>query len=182
MADQPDEVWLPEGNLVPLGALGRDQFDVPWYTVSPARLMFAECFYEIEHDGAWMRGRTGQVAFRTPCQPGEEIIVYLDMHEAPLTHGRNFSVYFLDPSTRSAEQSRWRQLEARNLLRIKGPVGPGGVVTIAFEIEGGVQAQSEPDPRVFGLALVAIGYARLDRADLRQNIVEAFTFGYMDPN
>jgi len=140
---------------------------------NPISLALAESFYEAEPSGAWLRGNAGELTFRTTAAPGETIVVFLRIGPPPGPPGGRLSVSFAT----SRGSRRWLEPSADgDLIRLEGVVDPDGECTLLFAYDGELQKPKD-DPRLLGIALKAIGYARRTDAISRLKLREQFIFG-----
>lgn len=170
------ETLLPDGRLCEFGLLGPDEFDIGTYIKAPSRLLLVEGFYPAEREGSWMRGGSARITFRTPCEPGEEVLIYLDFYPAPGGEGRLFSVQAEDPDGGRLPPPRHLRVAARNLVRLKAVIDADRVVNVRVDIKGEVGPFTPDDPRLLSIGLRAIGYARAEDVVARANLMEELTF------
>jgi len=183
-ADYPKREIYPilrEGSRFAPGELMVEPIIMAHYVPSPMRMTLVGSFYGLEPDGAWMRGKAGEVKFLTSLEEGEAIIVYLDFYK-PANSSQSIAVHVLDGRDSGGER-RWSNLVARkrNLVRVQGRVGERGLCTIAMELGHELEPLPGGDMRSIGVGLAAIGYAREADTLLREDLVERFTFRDLSP-
>ena len=172
---------LAEGTRFAPGELVVEPIIMSRYVPGPMRMTLVGCFYGLEADGAWMRGRIGELKFLTALEEGEAIIVYLELYK-PGNAPQSVSIHILDNNDSSTER-RWTDLPTKkhNLVRVRGKVSERGLCTIVIELGKDVEALPGGDKRAIGAGLAAVGYVRESNALLREDLVERFTFRDLSP-
>jgi len=140
---------------------------------NPMSVALAASFYEAEPNGAWLRGGTGELTFRTTAAAGEAIVLFLRVGAAPWAAGGLFSVSLA--TSRSVR--RWMVLSGGDddLIRVEGTTCSEGLCTIIFAYDGDLQIPRD-DFRHIGVSLKAIGYARKSAVHSRLDLREQFLF------
>ncbi|QTN20244.1 glycosyltransferase [Brevundimonas sp. AJA228-03] len=146
------------------------------YVTTPSRLMIAENFYGTERWGAWMRGRFGEISFRTPLPEGTPIMVYIGLETAPWYEECRTIVYLGDGRHSESRALMGPEIKQNRHFRLSGFVGPNGVCRVCIEVEG-EYGLPEGDTRNFAVGLTGVGYARVSNLEARADLLESFSFG-----
>ena len=132
------------------------------------RMALGDSFYPPEKMGAWMKGRTGALRFRTGLPEGRSVVCCLVLKGAPNVQSGEVSV------SGSVDGVSALPLSANRLrtLRLKGKVGPSGEMTVRLAFAGTCPPH-HPDEREFCMAIVAFGFADAADAVGRAELLEA---------
>lgn len=169
-------VPLRSGDVFRPGEIARKAVDPSRYNPAARRLILNGCFYSPELWGAWMKGRSGELAFHTDLQEGDEVVVYLELREAPWDRNGAFTLEIADPRRVSGQAAV--SIEVGTLhhrLQLRGRVGPMGECRVLIEMTGHYVRPSD-EARDVILGLVALAYAAPGNSDARSEVLEAFLF------
>jgi glycosyltransferase involved in cell wall biosynthesis len=144
---RPGELFFPGelrlGGVIPLN-----------YPTRPLRTILAASWFAPEEVGAWMRGNRGLLRFRTECEPGTEVVVYLRLAGAPWAVNQTVHITIGDagsdqelrgsaqserkayeqyPRTVLNEQGRTQRLVPRRFLsRVSGRTSADGCIEVGL--------------------------------------------------
>jgi glycosyltransferase involved in cell wall biosynthesis len=184
---RPGELFFP-GELRPGEAIPRN------YPMRPLRTILASSWCAPEEFGVWMRGNSGVLRFRSDCEPGTEVVVYLHLTGSSSAVNQTVHIMIGDAGqdregldspqlARKAHQDFPRSvLNAQGssrifprafLMRVSGHSSAGRVVELRVAVQGKALPIPGHEKRAFSLGLVGLAYA--DRADigLHFDIMEA---------
>lgn len=152
------------------------------YPARPLRLILSEGWYIAEAFGVWMKNSTARIQFLTNQEPGDEVVVYLDLAGSPSHNGAFLELSMSDelagqakfPSTVLGATKRTPVAENKKFkARVTGYVRPDRTVDIKFSVVGLVPMASETDQRRLSVGLVALSYAPRHDSALRTDIMES---------
>lgn len=148
------------------------------------RFMIAPSFYAPESIGAWIKGPSGEVAFKTGLKPGEPVMVYLSLFSTGLLTACEIKVGLdaapgvnelkpiaIGAGTFNTFASRMPTVH----LQVRGHAGDDGLCRLTLEIVGDY-TRPPSDPRDLGLGLAGLGFAATGDIAARTDILEALTF------
>jgi hypothetical protein len=185
---RPGELFFPSelglGQAIPLN-----------YAARPLRMILASSWFAPEAISAWMRGNKGLLRFRTECEPGAEVVVYLRLSGPSWAVNQTAHIMIggagsdqeglgSAPSERKAREQYPRSVLNEQggtqrivpgtfLRRVSGRVSADGVVEVQIEVQGQALPIPEGEKRRFSVGLVGLAYADRADLDLRFDITEA---------
>lgn len=159
------------------------------YPSRPLRPILATSWYAPEPFGAWMRGSSGELRFRTELDPGTSIAVYVSLRSAPwgvrqfvtaFVHddeGELDTVPIQEPEPEEAFPPRAtgkRRLFALRqgdfIMHATGKVGPNGCVRLLLKLAGEADERPVHEIRDFSVGLIGLSYACEDDRELQSEI------------
>lgn len=167
-------VAIAEGRLIQPRSLLAPGFSIREYMHSPLRMLISDRFYDSENHGAWMKGRFGEIVFKTDLQPDEEIIVFVQLRAAPWSADTEVSVS-IDVGQKVPFKDTVASLGVGRMIRLVGRVGAEGLCGVTITVSG-VYEMPPTDPRDFVLGLMAIGYTGADNIRARLDLRDAIEF------
>lgn len=165
-----------------------DLFDPPFsrraHDERATRFLIAGSFYAPEGMGAWMKGPSGEIAFKTGLKPGEPVIVYLSLFSTGFLTACEIKVGLdaapgvneLKPIAIGAGTfNTFASQMPTAHLHVRGHAGDDGLCRLTLDIIGDYTRPSG-DPRDLGLGLAGLGFAATGDIAARTDILEALTF------
>lgn len=171
---KPTHPVLKEGLLFKPSDLIDSRIVLNDYVRSPVGMLIAESFYNPEGFGAWMKGKYGEITFKTDLAPGTPVIVYLTAEHAPWAGDCTISVA-LDGKRTNARKLPLSALSAKSPISVRGIVDENNTCRVTFQIDGDF-AMPENDPRSFVMGLSGLGMASATNLVARADLFEAFHF------
>ncbi|WP_298158114.1 glycosyltransferase family 1 protein [Brevundimonas sp.] len=165
-----------------------DLFDPPSskqaHDARATRFLIAGSFYAPENIGAWMKGPSGEIAFKTGLTPGEPVIVYVSLFSTGLLADCKIKIG-LDTAPGLNELkpiaigggafNTFASRMPTAHLQVRGHVGNDGLCRLNLEIVGDY-ARPPADTRDLGLGIAGLGFAAAADVAARTDILEALTF------
>lgn len=167
--------YLAEGVQFRPSDLSNSDIPLDDYVANPSRLLVVESFYQPESFGVWMRGRFGEVSFRTNLKEGEPVVAYVRLARAPWYGECKTTVYIGDRKEAYARPLTAGMIDGDGLFRLKGFVGRDGICRLNIDVEGDWEVPPG-DVRNFAVGLRGVGYARASNVQARADLLESFTF------
>ncbi len=167
-------VAIAEGRLIQPRSLVAPGYSIREYMHSPLRMLISDRFYDAEDQGAWMKGRFGQIVFKTDLQPDDDVIVFIQLRAAPWCADAEIALS-IDVGQRVPFKDSVASLGAGRMIRLIGRVDSDGLCGVSITVSGAYEVPAT-DARDFVLGLMAFGYTGTNNIRARLDLRDAIEF------
>lgn len=169
------------GELLDMPGIQQATVQRAQYAENPIRLLLIHGWRGVEATGTWMKDSQAKICIQTDYLPGTNVSILLKVSHSPwvVEKKNTMRVWASDLPTRRQDPdnaflyNRPMSPSAQAWIRLKGQVGPGGIITVRFQIEGIVISNAGDLPVAFRLH--AIGFSASDDVVSRMDLLEHAT-------